>query len=451
MVDSSSYPRVLVVGQSFNRRCGGGVTLSNLFEGWPPDRLGAAAPAGQVMDWDVCGQQYVLGTDEAVWAWPLSLVRRRRTPPSGAAAQGSEDGPAQFRGSAPPAGRAATVLHVGLDLLGVREELLSLRMSAPLRAWIQGFAPDIVYSDPGNLPMMSLVDQISAEFSCPFALHIMDDWPSYRYRDGVLQGIVRSHMERRLRSLISRAASLLVVSDAMAAEYEARYGRTFLPVHNPVDLQRWDALAAAYGDEPDRPPNDCLRVVYAGKVNSDTSGSLLDVAEVISDMSSHGQRISLRVNTPDTGAPAVTRMAACRGVVVAPAGEYCRVPSLMKAADVLLLPLDFDERSVRSMRLSMSTKVSEYLASGRPVLTYAPRGSAVAEYARTGGWSLLVDERDPAAIRRALNLLMEDRALRREMGSRARQVAAESHDASRVRAQFRAALMTGATRVRARS
>lgn len=451
MVGSSSYPRVLVVGQSFNRCCGGGVTLSNLFEGWPPDRLAAAALPGRVMDRDVCDQQYVLGTDESVWAWPLSLIRRRSTPPSGTGGRGQDHRRVRSGDSPSPSGLAAQALYAGLDLLGVQDELRSVRISAPLRAWIRGFAPDIVYSDLGDLPLMSLVDQISNEFGCPFALHMMDDWPSVRYRDGVLQGVVRSHMERRLRSLVGRATSLLAIGDAMAAEYETRYGRTFLPIHNPVDLRRWDALAAACGGEPDGPPDDCLRVVYTGKVDSDTSGSILDVAEVISDMSSHGQRISLQVNTPDVDFPALTRVAGCRGVVVTPAGDYCRVPSLMRAADVLLLPLDFDEESARFTRLSIPTKVSEYLASGRPVLTYAPRGSAVAEYARSRGWSLLVDERDTASVRRALNLLLDDGPLRSKMGSRARQLAAERHDATRVRAQFRAALMTGATRARARS
>jgi glycosyltransferase involved in cell wall biosynthesis len=446
MVGGSSYPRVLVVGQSFNRCSGAGVTLSNLFEGWPRDRLAAAHYPDQVMDWDVGVQHYVLGSDEDVWAWPLSLVRRTKTPPSGTDVRVPDDGRAQHSDAQSPAGSAAQALYAGLNLLGVRDELRSLRVSARLRAWIQGFAPDIVYAHLYNLPVMSLVDQISDEFGYPLALQINDDWPSFLYRNGVLQGIVRSHMERKLRSLIDRAVSLMAISDAMAAEYETRYGRTFLPFHNPVDLQRWDALAETCGGESEGPPDDRLRVVYTGKVASTNASSILDVAEVISDMSMHGQRISLQVNTPDVGSPAVARMAACQGVVVTPAGEYCRVPSLMRAADVLLLPMDFDERSVRWMRLSMPTKVSEYLASGRPVLTYAPRGSAVAEYARSRGWSLLVDERDPAAVRRALELLIEDGALRKEMGHRARQCVAESHDSTRVRAQFRAALTTGATR-----
>jgi glycosyltransferase involved in cell wall biosynthesis len=404
------------------------------------------------MDRDVCDQQYVLGRDESVWRWPLSLVPRKTVPPSGTDTRGPADGQAQSRAFASlPAGRAARGLYASLDLLGVRDELRTLRLSAPLRAWIRVFAPDIIYSQLHGLPVMSLVDQITEDGGWPLALHIMDDWPGHSYRSGALQGIVRTHMERKLRSLMSRAVSRLAISDAMADEYASRYGRTFVAVHNPVDLERWDALAAAYKRVCDRPPDDCLRVVYTGRVGLANSDTLLDVAEVITDMSSRSRRISLQVNTPDVGSPAATRLAACQGVEVTPSGDYCRVPSLMEAADVLLLPLDFDGRSVRLMRLSMPTKVSEYLASGRPVLTYAPRGSATAEYARTRGWSLLVDERDPAAIRRALELLMADKALREDMGSRARQCAEERHDARRVRAQFKAALTTGATRARARS
>ena len=448
MAGDSSYPRVLVVGQAFNRCCGGGVTLSNLFEGWPRDRLASAVLPGQVMDSDVCDQQYVLGSDEFVWAWPLSLVGRTRTPPSGVGARVLNDSPARSDGPPLRAGRLAGSLYAVLDFLGVRDELRSLRMSAPLRAWIRGFAPDIVYSHLHGLPVMSLVDQICDEFGCPLALHIMDDWPSFHYRDGALQGIVRRDMDRRLRSLIRRAASLLAIGDSMAAEYAVRYGPTFLPFHNPVDMEHWDALAATYGAEADVPADGRLRVVYTGRVGLATADSLLDVAEVISDMSSRGVSIILQVNTPDSDSPAATRLAACRGVLVTSAGEYDRVPALMASADILLLPLDFDEQSARLMRLSMPTKVSEYLASGRPVLTYAPRGSATAEYARAGGWSLVVDERDPAAIRRALELLVDDDTLRRDLGSRARQCAAERHDARRVRAEFRAALTAGATSTR---
>jgi len=441
MAGSPPYPRVLVLGQPFNHCGGAGITQTNLFEGWPRERLAAAA-VPQAMNSEVC-EHYVLGSDESVWVWPLSLVRRTKTLPSGTAGADRHCGPARTSDSESSSSRAARALYASADLLGVRDELRTLRMSAPLRAWIRGFAPDVVYARPYDLPTLSLADQVSNEFGYPLVVHMMDDWPSFLYREGILQGIVRGHMEGTLRSVMNRAGALLAISDAMAAEYKTRYGRTFVPIHNPVDLRRWDELAETYLGEHEQSPVDSLRVVYTGKVDRNTASSILDVAAVIADMSKHGRRIALQVNTPNMDSPAVTRLSEYRGVEVTPAGDYCRVPGIMRAADVLLLPLDFDESSKRWMRLSMPTKVSEYLASGRPILTYAPRDSAVAEYARCRSWSVLVDERDPAAIRRALDLLLENPALRSEMGSRARECAAETHDASRVRVEFVMALAAG--------
>jgi glycosyltransferase involved in cell wall biosynthesis len=420
------------------------VTLSNLFEGWPRDRIAAAVFAAPHIEHDVCDHCYLLGSDENVWRWPLSVVRRRNTPRSGSVSELPPGGEwARPNGSAPRDSRAADLLYATLDFLGVRDEMRTLRMSAPLRSWIKEFAPDIVYSHLHSLPGMSLVHQVADEFGYPVVLHMMDDWPNFLYEHGALHGAVRGHMDRKLRSLIGSAASCLAIGDAMASEYGARYGRAFLPFHNPVDLQRWDARAAAY---PTEPSDGRLRVVYTGRIGIGATDSILDVARVVSDMSSHGEPVSLLVNTPNADKPAAVHMAALPGVVVAPAGEYDRVPCLMASADVLLLPSDFDDESARYMRLSMPTKVAEYLASGRPVLTYAPQGSAIAEYSRSGRWSLIVDERDPAALRKALELLIADPELRATLGARARGCAQERHDARRVRESFKIALAAGATK-----
>jgi hypothetical protein len=56
-------PRVLVVGQPFDRVTGGGITLNNLFEGWPRDRLASVAVSDADLSFDVCDRVYALGSD----------------------------------------------------------------------------------------------------------------------------------------------------------------------------------------------------------------------------------------------------------------------------------------------------------------------------------------------------------------------------------------------------
>jgi len=436
------YPRVLVVGQSFNHSSGGGITLSNVFEGWPKDRIAGALHSGQAIDNDVCERHYVVGRDEAVWMWPLSLIRRTNTSASGAGAP--TPAPAQEGPRPGPSGNAAASLwYRTVDLLGVRDEMRTLRLSEPLRAWIADFAPDVVYSLLGDLPTMALVERIADEFRLPLVVHMMDDWPTTLYRTGALSPLVRRHMDRKLRALLTRASSALAISDAMADEYGRRYGREFIAVHNPVDLTRWDALADQAGPRDAR-ATDEMRLAYAGRVAKANTDSVIDVATVVGQMAAAGDHVAMDIFTGDWQAPDVARLADLAGVDVHPGVPYDRIPSLMREADVMVLPLDFDADSARFARLSMPTKVSEYLASGRPTLTYAPAGSAATEYARSGGWSVVVDTRDTAALRTALERLIASPALREEMGLRARSCAEQNHDALRVREQFRAAIEAAA-------
>jgi glycosyltransferase involved in cell wall biosynthesis len=264
------------------------------------------------------------------------------------------------------------------------------------------------------------------------------------YRHGALAPLVRRRADREVAALFPRAAARMAIGDAMAAEYLERYGVPFAALQNSVDLPARDALAALHRDDFGRGHGAPVTMVYGGRVGQANAKSLLDVARAISTLAAEGTPVTLRVYTASNGHPAVAAMAGLPAVEILPPVAYDLMPALLEAADVLLLPLDFDEASVRFARLSMPTKIPEYMAAARPVLTYAPRGCATAEYARTGGWSLLVDQPDSVALRSAIVALATDPALRTQMGTCGRRRAEADHDARRVREQFRATLEDGA-------
>jgi hypothetical protein len=74
---TQDYPRILVVtGNNFNLVTGGGITLTNLFRGWPADRLANLHDDATPVDRTVCRNFYRLTEQEIRWVWPFSLVRR---------------------------------------------------------------------------------------------------------------------------------------------------------------------------------------------------------------------------------------------------------------------------------------------------------------------------------------------------------------------------------------
>src|SRR5690554_1224487 len=62
---AQKYPKVLIFGETFNRYSGGGVTLSNLFEGFPKENLAVISnylTIGNSSN-EICDSYYMLGRE----------------------------------------------------------------------------------------------------------------------------------------------------------------------------------------------------------------------------------------------------------------------------------------------------------------------------------------------------------------------------------------------------
>ena len=74
----NNYPKILIFGAPFNSFSGGGITLTNLFKGWPKDKI-AVSSTGHVLQGvstDVCDVFYLLGRDEQKWIFPFNLFQK---------------------------------------------------------------------------------------------------------------------------------------------------------------------------------------------------------------------------------------------------------------------------------------------------------------------------------------------------------------------------------------
>jgi glycosyltransferase involved in cell wall biosynthesis len=121
--------------------------------------------------------------------------------------------------------------------------------------------------------------------------------------------------------------------------------------------------------------------------------------------------------------------------------DLCRT---LAGADLLVLPVNYDEDSLAMIQYSMPTKVPEYMASGAPVLVYAPIKVPAATYAAEEGWGQVVAQRGQGALTAALRELLESTELRATLGQRGRELALLRHDARVVRQAFRRLLCRAA-------
>jgi hypothetical protein len=121
------------------------------------------------------------------------------------------------------------------------------------------------------------------------------------------------------------------------------------------------------------------------------------------------------------------------------------VPGLQGKADALVHVESFDAVFRRWTRLSLSTKIPQYLMAGKCIFAYGPAEAASMQYLSAAKVGVTVSEEDPEILRAALRQLMRNAEMRQELAERARIVGVERHDDARQRERFRAAMVRGCT------
>ncbi len=436
-----TFPRVLFITPlAFNKVTGTGITFTNLFRGWPKDRIATVHDDRIPLGTDVCENYYRLGAGE-IRKFGGAITNRPHVPAAGSSGAGSA---------------ASGILQAikkfifgdGLPQRGV--------LSPGLETWIRDFNPDIIYTILGSNGLMDIVEAVQRKFDIPMVVHIMDDWMADAFRGGLLGPVQRRRMLASIDRIIENSSLRLGICDAMCEAFSDRYGVPFQAFQNVVDTRALDHLVT----DPEI-VGDPVRIVYAGSVFAYAQKqSLADCAQAVAALGQGGQggqggrdglAVKLDIYCPPSHIEDDRQhfTPATNVRLHGPLSDDEEFFSTICSADILLIPVNFDEKSVAYIRYSMPTRVPAYLASATPILVYGPPGVAQVDYAKETGWGHVVDRPRAEDLQQAIRRLSEDGDMRHILSTTARQLAASRHDAAQVRQQFcdaLASVTTGETR-----
>jgi hypothetical protein len=250
---------------------------------------------------------------------------------------------------------------------------------------------------------------------------IFDLWEENAYTD-VARALARVLEPRILRS----AALVLVHNDEMAEHYRAKYGISCAVL--PTSVEPGEPKLAI---SQTREPEDVGEILFAGAVYWAQEEALRRLSRVTREL--EGVRFTL------VGARSDEAALRALGIVVdrlEPDVAPERFRSRLEQADVLFLGLSFDSAYPDVIRTASPAKLPEYMASGRPILVHAPRGSHVAEYARDGDFAEVVDVPEDDKLRQGILRVFSDAHLAEERSARAQELVRQRHEVSQVRAEF---------------
>lgn len=431
------FPRVLIVTKSqIGDLDSAGAALRSWFKEWPRDRLAqifSGVPAARNV---FCERGFQLGPEErrlgkSFFRLKGSSLGDAALPYRRAGVDGAASPRSSLLSKATRAGGKALVES------GVWEVIFKPRLSPRLRAWIEGFKPEVMFVQGCDISFMRLPMMIQAAYGTPIHFDVVDDWVMHLYRGSWGGSLMNRIVQRTFRDLVGASARRYTIGDAMAEAYQARYGVPFTPLMQCDDRERF-ALARPVREGARATPE----IVYSGSLALGRWKALLDLAQACARLRSEGQSIAITAYAPFVPSEASDALRAVPGLTVKGALPDAEVPGVLAAADLLFLPESFDPGISDYIKLSVSTKAHLYMMSGRPSLVYGPAGIGTVEYARRHGWAHVVDREGSSPLAAALDVLLRDPRRGEELVERARIVSAGNHSGPIVRESLRQSLLS---------
>ena len=230
----------------------------------------------------------------------------------------------------------------------------------------------------------------------------------------------------------------LGICDAMAAEYSQRYQRRFDAFMNPVEVI------------PEYPVSekevigtiDPVRFVYIGGLHLSRYENLKDIGNVICSLRKEGHNIELHIYAPSGDVMQYESFLTLdNSVRVCGTLSPNDVQKTLCEYDVAVHVESFFKKNALYTRLSLSTKIPQYLAAGLPVLAYGPADVASCRYVGDYECGKVVGERDSKALAKAIYELASNPELRLQLGRNSWNVANERHDIHKEQERFRKVLL----------
>lgn len=371
MVKESFYQKVLILNTNFSPLEGSGITIRNLLKRFKPVQIGNAC-VNPYEDRLICSSYYSFNRSSKLLTKNGNTILLDQK---------------EFR--FPKMKSALIGIKNLLEGLGVFNKII---FSREFEDWLNINQFDVVYAVSYSARDIPFLLSFIRKTKLPFIVHIYDDWIRHN-RYGFFYKLFAPVIERRFKTLLKISSGRICISDKMAREYNQRYGFDFEVFHNPcsVKLLQLDGNKhqnqilniSVFGTVGDNNINEIAmlnRVIeeyYRNKIVINLYGSvrrqsILDVINGLKSVKSHGH-IS---------------------------HEYAL--NIMKMSDILFMPLSFRKQYGQYYKLSMPTKITEYLASSVPILLFAPDSFAVTEYLASHNAAFVVTQYSEDHLKRGI-------------------------------------------------
>lgn len=283
--------------------------------------------------------------------------------------------------------------------------------SQELSNWLNEFSPDVIFFVAGDTGFTyDIVFSIKNKYNTKLITYITDDYILPRKTVNLFWWIRRNSIFNKMKKAINQSELLLTISPKMKKVYSEIFNKNSTVVSNMTN-----SLSLTNNKFEDK---NYIKLIYAGGLHYNRYQVLEKLGKAILNINNHTSisdpKIKLFIYTNQ-----IPEKKVLNKINVAGASQYKgslkfdELVTELNDSDILVHVESFDVKSIESTKLSLSTKIGEYLSLGKPILAIGPENIASMEYLNNVAYCINNQEH----IKEGLNELLFDKELKKKLSN----------------------------------
>lgn len=293
--------------------------------------------------------------------------------------------------------------------------------SKELDAFLEDFNPEVVFFPIESYIHFNRINEYIIKKCQPKKVlgYLWDDNFTYKQSSGSIGFYLhRWWLRRGVKRLVRRCNTVFAICPKMKQEVDAEFGINSVLLTKPI--HQFSEIKTA-------PQHFPIKILYTGKLIYGRDATSAEIVDAIKEINKDGQKVLLQIYTNTALSPTMQKRISVDGCCemkgFVPQSEVLKI---QKEADVLLYAESLSDTHLTA-RLSFSTKMTDYLASGVCIWAVGNKDLASIAYLREEEAGLV--SFDATTIKEILSQIIQAPELLHEYAVKAQQCGKKNHNA----------------------
>ena len=347
--------KILVISSnSFNQRSNNGKTLEAIFSKFAPDEIAQLFfSENESPDWSFCREYYKISDTDIVRTVLGNVIVGEQKPKV-------ESGMARKRN-----GLFSFLKKLFMSRPFFRELIWKKKYftKSDLLQWVEKVNPTSIFLLAGDLCFVyDIALYIHQTLNIPLCSYFTDDYIIYPQYKSLAGKMHKKRLVELSNCVIRKSTLLFSIGDEMTKEYEKHFNRTFYPIMNSIEGEMINKSLTHV-------KNDFVTVSYLGGGSRGRIEALINFGKLLKD-ACPDKNVLFNVYMPDVLDSKTLNLFNRVGIKYKGSVYGEDLQKVKSESDYLLHIESMRKKYYMKTVLSVSTKIPEYLATGKYIVGY---------------------------------------------------------------------------------